>query len=251
MRGDYLCYKSIILIDLADLATGVIDPELLSLIDRHGADGCRLYLEQLRWPLGIGCPRCRSADALWLERRRHHCRVCRYQFRVTARTVFHDSHLSLPKWFLAVSLMLSETEGISASRLRAILGGSYKSAWFLEHRIRSAMAARTAEPSGLVAYSSAVPAHEHPNFAPSAARESVVQAPHGWPLLRSLIAGVHQNVSVRYLSAYWDEARWRNANRANPDAFRETVLALLGASWLPYQRLTGSGELPGAAEDSA
>ena len=111
--------------------------------EEHGDDGCRLYLEHVRWPYGVECPRCSSSDVLWLDRRRrHHCRGCRYQFRVTARTVFHDSHLSLPKWFLAISLMLSSESGFSAAQLQRVLGGSYKSAWFLEHRIRSARWAR-------------------------------------------------------------------------------------------------------------
>jgi hypothetical protein len=179
---------------------------------------------------------------LWLERRRrHNCRRCHYQFRVTARTVFHHSHLSLPKWFLAISLMLSSESGLSATRLREILGGSYKSAWFLEHRIRSAMADRAVRPAGLVAYSVAQPALAGQD-ADLALRGAVVDDPPGWPLLRSLIVGRHRNVAMKYLSAYWDEARWLHDNRHNPHGFRETVRALLVHPWLPYEDLIGSDE---------
>jgi len=211
------------------------------LIDRHGVDGCRLYLEQLRWPAGVLCPRCESSDVHWLERRRrHNCRQCRYQFRVTAGTVFHDSHLSLRKWFVAVQLMLDSERGTSALQLSELLGGSYKSAWFLEHRIRSAMA-RTAQFGDLVAYAGAVPPHGEPAGRPIA-RDGGQQALRSWPILKSLIAGAHRNVGVKYLSAYWNEVHWRDSNRTNPNAFRDTVLALLEHPWLPYDELTGAVE---------
>ena len=225
---------------LREIRIEKLDSTLASLVGEHGDDGCRLYLEQLRWPLGVECPRCSSSDVLWLERRRrHHCRGCRYQFRVTARTVFHDSHLSLPKWFLAISLMLSSDWGFSASQLQKILGGSYKSSWFLEHRIRSAMAAGNPEPGRLVAFLPTAPATGPGALEPAPTRDTI-QAPPNWPLLRSLIAGVHRNVGARYLAAYWDEVRWRYENGSNPYAFRDTVIALLEHPWLPYEELTGA-----------
>jgi transposase-like protein len=235
------------LIHLTKIELEALDPVLASLVEGHGEDGCRLYLEQLRWPLGVECPRCSSDDVLWLERRRrHNCRECRYQFRVTARTVFHDSHLSLPKWFLAVSLMLSAERGLSAFRLQRILGGSYKSAWFLEHRIRSAMAVGSPEPGGLVAFLPTVPAHGPSMSEPPTAGHDV-GAPPNWPLLRGLIAGVHRNIGPRYLAAYWDEVRWRHEKGGNAGAFRDTVRALLDHPWLPYEELTGSNRPAGSA----
>jgi transposase-like protein len=219
-----------------------IDPRLADLIEEHGGDGYRLYLEELRWPGGVECPRCTSGDVLWLERRRrHNCRECKYQFRVTAQTVFHDSHLSLRKWFVAISWMLSE-EGVSAARLRQILGGSYKSAWFLEHRIRSALAIQSA-PIGPVGYlTSTTPdaqgGRQLSDVADDGRRLSRVTEPPTWPLLRSLIAGGHRHVGLKYLGAYWNEVRWREAQRGNANAFRETVIALLRHPWLPYAELT-------------
>lgn len=227
-----------------------LDPRLAGLTAQHDVDGYRLYLEELRWPSGVECPRCGSDDNCWLERRRrYNCRSCKYQFRVTARTVFHDSHLPLWKWFVAIAAMLSD-DGISATRLQAILGGSYKSAWFLEHRIRSAMALQGAGLRGPIGYSPSGEAAERVSEralrderAPKG-RSSAVAAPTTWPLLRSLIAGGHRHVGLKYLTAYWDEVRWREAHRANANAFRDTVVALLDHPWLPYDELTSSKPSP-------
>ena len=104
---------------------------------------CRLYLEHLRWPAGVGCPRCDEADRLlWLESRdKWHCYACRYQFSVTAGTVFHQSHLALWKWFVAVQLLVNaDHHHVTALELWRRLGGSYKSFWFMAHRIRIALA---------------------------------------------------------------------------------------------------------------
>ena len=217
-----------------------LDPELAALVEGHGEDGCRLYLEQLRWPLGVECPRCSSDDVLWLERRRrHNCRECRYQFRVTAQTVFHDSHLPLSKWFLAVSLMLSVERGVSAFQLQKILGGSYKSAWFLEHRIRCAMAAANPDPKA--PSPSCRPPRRRGRARPTPRRPSGrAKRRRTGRFCALLIAGVHRNVGARYLAAYWDEVRWRHENGGNPNAFRDTVAALLEHPWLPYEELTGS-----------
>jgi transposase-like protein len=104
---------------------------------------CRLYLEHLRWPGGVACPRCDEASRLlWLESRdKWHCYSCRYQFSVTAGTVFHQSHLALWKWFVAVQLLVNaEHHHVTALELWRRLGGSYKSFWFMAHRIRVALA---------------------------------------------------------------------------------------------------------------
>lgn len=105
-------------------------------------DKCREYLEDLRWPDGVRCPRCGGDSTSWIEKRKQHeCNEpsCRYQFSVTAGTVFHDSHLPLWKWFLAIYLIGESKKGISGKQLQRTLGVSYKTAWYLGHRIRSAM----------------------------------------------------------------------------------------------------------------
>ncbi len=102
---------------------------------------CRELLTRLRWPEGVRCPRC-SMDAVELETEKtlYYCKQCDYQFTVTAGTVFNDSHLPLTKWFLATLLLCEAKKGMSACQIQRTLGVSYKTAWYLCHRIRAAMA---------------------------------------------------------------------------------------------------------------
>ena len=105
------------------------------------SEQCRAYLEGLRWRDGKPkCPRCQSEKISRIrERNQFDCDSCRYQFSVTAGSIFHDSHLPLPKWFAAVYLMCEARKGVSANQLKRTLGVSYKTAWYLCHRIRKAM----------------------------------------------------------------------------------------------------------------
>jgi transposase-like protein len=115
-------------------------PELIEQF--RSEDKCREYLEDLRWPDGVRCPRCGNDSVSKIEKRNQwECNEasCRYQFSVTAGTVFHDSHLPLWKWFLAIYLIGESRKGISAKQLQRTLGVSYKTAWYLGHRVRSAM----------------------------------------------------------------------------------------------------------------
>jgi transposase-like protein len=123
---------------------------LCSLIEQFGSeDRCRAYLEALRWPDEIACPRCHSVKISQIvKRNQFDCDACRYQFSVTAGTVFNDSHLPLWKWFLCTYLLCESKKGMSASQLSRTLGISYKSAWYLCHRIRSAMREANPEPLG-------------------------------------------------------------------------------------------------------
>lgn len=117
--------------------------DLPRLIREYGSeDKCRAFLEALRWPEGIECPRCQSEKFFPLaERKQFECASCRHQFSATAGTVFHDSHLPLWKWFLAVYMLVESKKGMSANQLKRMLGVSYKTAWYLCHRIRQAMIA--------------------------------------------------------------------------------------------------------------
>lgn len=107
-------------------------------------DRCRELLTRLRWPEGVTCPRCKDQRISTLkDYGRFECSVCTYQFTATAGTIFHDSHLPLPMWFLAVLLLVEARKGMSANQLKRTLWGqhkgSYKTAWYLCHRIRKAM----------------------------------------------------------------------------------------------------------------
>lgn len=103
---------------------------------------CRTYIEKLRWPEGIRCPRpeCKSQKISRIKKRNQFdCDSCRYQFSATAGTIFHDSHLPLWKWFAAAYLIIESRKGMSANQLKRTLEVSYKTAWYLCHRIRKAM----------------------------------------------------------------------------------------------------------------
>jgi len=115
--------------------------DLPTLVAQFGSeDKCRAYLEALRWPDGVVCPRCGGkAISRIAKRGQFDCDSCRYQFSVTAGTTFHDSHLPLWKWFLAVYVIGESKKGISANQLKRMLGVSYKTAWYLSHRIRASM----------------------------------------------------------------------------------------------------------------
>jgi transposase-like protein len=118
-----------------------METNLVELIERFGTEPrCRAYLEGLRWPNGIDCPRCHSSKISRLTKRPvFDCDACRYQFSVTAGTIFNDTHLPLWKWFLATYLICESKKGYSANQMKRTLSVSYKTAWFLCHRIRKAM----------------------------------------------------------------------------------------------------------------
>jgi transposase-like protein len=102
---------------------------------------CRAYLEALRWPNGIACPHCKATKIYRLPKREQFlCASCEYQFSVTVDTIFHDTHLPLVTWFLATLLLCEAKKGMSACQIQRSLGiKTYKTAWYLCHRIRAAM----------------------------------------------------------------------------------------------------------------
>lgn len=108
---------------------------------------CREALETLRWPDGVCCLRCGSKSISRITTRKQlDCNDCRYRFSVTTGTIFNDSHLPLPKWFMAVLLMCEAKKGISANQMKRTLGVAHKTAWYLCHRIRQAMMEANPEP---------------------------------------------------------------------------------------------------------
>src|SRR5712692_838035 len=116
----------------------------MTLIDVHtlfsSDQKCRELLKRLRWPVRPECPRCNGpAKPLETGKDLLYCKECDYQFTATSGTIFHDSHLPLIKWFTAVYLLCESRKGMSANQIRRMLGVSYKTAWYLCHRIRKAM----------------------------------------------------------------------------------------------------------------
>lgn len=107
-------------------------------------DQCRVLLKKLRWPCGVECLRCKSKKVFDLPtQKKFECGECGYQFSVTTQTIFHDTHLPLETWFLATLLLCEARKGMSANQVKRTLWGlhkgSYKTAWYMCHRIRAAM----------------------------------------------------------------------------------------------------------------
>jgi transposase-like protein len=108
-------------------------------------DQARDYFEKLRWPNGPACVHCGSVNVYRLQGTSTRaglleCRDCRQQFTVTVKSVMEDSHLPLATWARAFHFMCASKKGVSALQLQRTLGlGSYRTAWFLAHRIREAM----------------------------------------------------------------------------------------------------------------
>lgn len=127
---------------MGKLPTFAQDMDMVALIEQYGSETkCRAYLAELRWPNGVQCPRCGATKAISRIEARDvwECDADGYQFSVTAGTIFHDSHLPLWKWFLAVYIIGESKKGISSNQLKRMLRVSYKTAWYLSHRIRAAM----------------------------------------------------------------------------------------------------------------
>ncbi len=109
---------------------------------------CRSYLEHMRWPKGVHCPKCGVNSPYSITRKKpsknfvhslYRCRACKRQFTATVGTIFEDSKIPLNKWFAVIYLMCASKKGISAHQIHRQLDITYKSAWFMCHRIREAM----------------------------------------------------------------------------------------------------------------
>jgi transposase-like protein len=129
------------------MKTNVYQPHFLD------ADKAREHLEAIRWPDGPECPHCGLINATALKGKKHRkglyqCNACREQFSVTVGTVFERSKVPLHKWLLANHLIVSSKKGISSHQLHRMLGVTYKTAWFMAHRIREAMKPTPTGPMG-------------------------------------------------------------------------------------------------------
>jgi transposase-like protein len=119
-------------------------------------DAARAALEAVVWPHGVVCPHCGNIDPAKIAKLEtksarpglRYCNECKGQFTATVGTVFERSKLPLTKWWLAMHLIGSSKKGISSHQLHRMLGISYKSTWFMMHRIREAMRVGGLAPMG-------------------------------------------------------------------------------------------------------
>lgn len=121
----------------------------------HNEDAARAHFEAIRWPEGRTCPHCGAIGNPTLLQGKstrpglYKCKDCRKPFTATMGTIYERSHIPLHKWLLATHLMVSSKKGISAMQLHRNLGfGSYRTAWFMAHRIREAMKSDDTTPMG-------------------------------------------------------------------------------------------------------
>jgi len=123
---------------------------LVTLAQEYASDRkARKFLESLLWPNGPVCPHCQFSDVYKLKPKAtskhpvrkglYKCAACRKQFTVTVGTILEDSHIPIGKWLLAIFIVCSSKKSISANQLHRMLKVTYKSAWFMAHRIRHAM----------------------------------------------------------------------------------------------------------------
>ena len=130
----------------------------------HNEDSAREHLEALRWGNGISCPLCGGTEKIKAAVMKskptkanpevqdvkgyYHCGDCRKRFTVRTGTVYERSHIPLHKWVLATHLICASKKGMSAHQLHRMIGVTYKSAWFMAHRIREAMNSEGSGPMG-------------------------------------------------------------------------------------------------------
>jgi transposase-like protein len=126
--------------------------DILSAPHFRDDEAARKFLEGILWPDGAVCPHCGVIGHAYETKRAgvYRCaeKECRKDFTVTMKTVMERSHIALHKWLLAFHLVTSSKKGVSAHQLHRTLGITYRSAWFMEHRIREAMRAGGLTPMG-------------------------------------------------------------------------------------------------------
>jgi len=171
----------------------------------------REHLESLRWADGRFCPHCGAVEGTSFVRGKKHrpglyyCNECKKQFTVTVGTIFERSKIPLNKWMLAFHLMAASKKGMSAHQLHRQLGVTYKTAWFMAHRIREAMR----------------PAH----FTSPLGGEGIEEYVRGdaytntvegyFSILKRGITGVYHHVSQEHLKRYLAEFDFRYNERAS------------------------------------
>jgi transposase-like protein len=211
----------------------------------------REWLEARVWPKGPVCPHCGSTgrDVKALNGKAHRpgvyqCNACREQFTVTVKTVFERSKLPLGKWLAALFLMTASKKGVSAHQVHRSLGISYKSAWFMCHRLREAMRSggllppiggtgKTVEADetyfGTIPKAEIMPSHGKPGRRAGIRRPAIVRYSRLWSAAarraRSISQADQNTVSaiMRHKSAiHTDESRiynivpWRFSNWPAP-----------------------------------
>jgi transposase-like protein len=131
-------------------ATGTESLAKLAKTALHDEDAAVELMIRLRWPNGVACPKCGGSDPYRIKPRAQKgrparrglfcCRACKRQFSYSTGSVFEASHVSASNWLMAIHLMSASKKGLSAHQLHRMMGITYRAAWFINHRLRHAMA---------------------------------------------------------------------------------------------------------------
>jgi transposase-like protein len=188
---------------------------LADIIYMSGTDErCRELLLRLRWPKGVKCARCKMpAVELATTKQLFYCKGCNYQFTVTSGTIFNDSHLPLQKWFLATLLICETRAGFSTNQMKRILGVSYKTAWYLCHRIRYAMTVVNQQ-------------------------DGIIKVDETCTGRKRGMVGKRRRVSRKHLTSYLNEMTFRFNRRKSRTLFLDTLRHMVTAPALTFERLT-------------
>ena len=223
------------------------------LLDKTSTEArCRQWLTELRWPNGVLCDAC--GHSVYMVKSRpeaFECRHCRHQFSLRSGTPLHGSHLSLRLWLVALYMIATASKGISARQLGRWLGVPYKTAWHLNHRIRSMMLTvpHRGEPlSGEVEIDeqygggaqrarnnpSATPEYVQPKSPTGRGQVNTCESFHS--LFQRTVQGVYHFVSGKHVDRYLGQSSWYwLRKKAGPISRMADLFA--GAPPLPYRDL--------------
>jgi len=187
----------------------------------------RKHLEGIRWPDSITCPHCggvdKIKDAKMTDKKGkavegyYHCGDCRKRFTVRTGTIYERSHIPLHKWVLAIQLLCSSKKGMSAHQLHRMLDVTYKSAWFMAHRIREAMIDTNPDPIG--GKGKSVQADE--TYIGKKKDQPTVRT-DGTPFLKGARGGAIRNAVVSLVSE--GKARTFHVDRADANTVRNILV---------------------------
>ncbi|TGU93165.1 IS1595 family transposase [Mesorhizobium sp. M00.F.Ca.ET.151.01.1.1] len=168
-------------------------------------DKAREHLEAIRWADGVYCPHCGNSDAETIRRLEgkstrpglFQCNACRQHFTVTVGTVMERSKIPLAKWVLGFHLYAASKKGLSAHQLHRMLGVTYKTAWFMAHRIREAMKEDVASSGPLGGEGKIVEADETYFGPKDTVKKRTIRGKPSNSSKRSIVALVERGGSVR------------------------------------------------------
>ncbi len=228
----------------------------------HNEEVAREWLEARVWAHGRVCPHCGAVDESTLMKGKSHragvyqCNACRKPFSVTVGTLYERSHIPLHKWLAATHLLMASKKGMSAMQIHRMLGLTYKSAWFMMHRIRESLRETVAEDGPLGGDNKVVEAPRYQKIGDEFAGHGTVNhsieeyvraffwhtntAEGYFSILKRGIVGTYHHVSAEHLHRYLAEFDYRYNKRvalgvSDRERMEKSVQGIVGRR-LTYRR---------------